>query len=136
MNEDSQHNSDEKTGIGDELRLYVEKRIELFTLTITEQVSSIAAHTIQKMIGILLLAGAAFFAWFALGFFIGELLESNGLGFLIASLPLFLGGYLFFNRKSVTLTEKIQSEMIAKTMSSLEAGLNITKKEEASNESK
>jgi hypothetical protein len=102
MTEDSQHNNNETSGIGDEVRLYVEKRIELFTLTITEQVSAVAAHTIQKMIGILLLAGAALIAWLSLGFFLGELLESNGLGFLIASLPLFLTGYLFMSRKSVS----------------------------------
>jgi hypothetical protein len=135
MTEDSQHNNNETSGIGDEVRLYVEKRIELFTLTITEQVSAVAAHTIQKMIGILLLAGAALIAWLSLGFFLGELLESNGLGFLIASLPLFLTGYLFMSRKSLAMTERIQSEMIAKTMDSLESGLNIVKQEEESNES-
>ena len=134
MIEDSQHNSNEKPGIGDEVRLYVEKRIELFTLTITEQVSAIAAHTIQKIVGILLITGAAFFAWFALGFFMGELLDNNGLGFLISSLPLFLTGYLFLKRKSLALTEKLQSEMISKTMDSLQAGFDVVKQEEESNE--
>jgi hypothetical protein len=134
MGEETEHKTDGKTDIADNLRLYIEKRVELFALTIAEQVSAIAANTIQKMIGILLLAGAAFFAWFALGFFVGEWLNSIGLGFLIVSVPLFIAGYIFLKMKSVSFTEKIQSEMIAKTMDSMESGLSVKKKEEVSSE--
>jgi len=125
MAEETEHKTDGKSDIADDLRLYIEKRVELFALTIAEQVSAIAANTIQKMIGILLLAGAAFFAWFALGFFVGEWLNSIGLGFLIVSVPLFLAGYIFLKMKSVSFTDKIQSDMIVKTISSLESGLNV-----------
>ena len=125
MSEETEHKTDVKNDIADDLRLYIEKRVELFALTIAEQVSAIAANTIQKMIGILLIAGGAFFAWFALGFIVGEWINSTGLGFLIVSLPLILAGYIFMNSKSDSFTDKIQSEMIVKTMSSLESGLNV-----------
>ncbi|TVR36199.1 MAG: hypothetical protein EA390_00900 [Balneolaceae bacterium] len=134
MAEETEHKTNTKSDIADDLRLYIEKRVELFALTIAEQVSAIAANTIQKMIGILLLAGAAFFAWFALGFFVGEWLNSIGFGFLIVSVPLFIAGYIFLNMKSVSFTDKIQSEMIVKTMDSMESGLNVKKKEEASSD--
>lgn len=91
----------EETGrfrrIAEDLRSYVEKRLELFVLTLLERVTFILADTLQRIIGILLLAGGLLFAWFALSFFLSEWLGSHALGFLVGSLPLILAG----DRKSV-----------------------------------
>ena len=99
-----------------EVRLYIEKRVELFTLTVAEQVSLIAAQSIQKIIGLLLLAGALFFLWFALGFLVGDWIDNTGLGFLIMSVPLFIAAIIFSKNKSERLTGSIQSDMIQKTL--------------------
>ena len=99
-----------------EVRLYIEKRVELLTLTIAEQVSLIAAQTIQQIIGLLLLGGAAFFLWFALSFLLGQWIGNIGLGFLIMSVPLFIGAFIFSSRKSKKVTDSIQADILKKTL--------------------
>lgn len=129
MPEKNEHKENQK-GLTSEVRLYIEKRVELFTLTLAEQISLVAAHSIQKLIGILLLSGAAFFLWFSLGFFLGELLDSFGLGFLLAALPLLLAGFIFANQKSKKLTEKIQADLIGKVMENFDSKLNSEEEKE------
>ncbi|MCC5914423.1 MAG: phage holin family protein [Balneolaceae bacterium] len=131
MSEEANQNNSE-TGIGDEVRLYVEKRIQLLTIVIAEQVSRIIAESFQKLIGVLLIGGGFFFIWFALGYFISDLVNSTGLGFLIVSAPLLIAGYIFMKNKSEKLTAKIQAEMISKAMESVEQNLmaNRRKREE------
>jgi len=114
------HN-DISTGIREisrDLRKYVEKRLELFSLTISEQLSFILADSIQQIAGLLLFAGGFYFLWMALGFYLGELLESYSLGFLLAALPLMFGGVLFLKIQPAGLTKKIQSDILTKMMES------------------
>lgn len=103
-----------------DLREYVEKRAELFRLTILEETSLLVAQGIQRVTGILLLAGAVFFAWFAFSFLISELLNSMSAGFALSSLPLFLLAILFMNKKSKKMTERIQAGLIDRALKSLE----------------
>jgi hypothetical protein len=117
--EEERHNGDDEKNLTAEVRLYVEKRIELFTLSIVDQISLIAAQSIQKVIGLLLLAGALFFLWFALGFLIGDWIGNTGLGFLIVSVPLFITSFIFGRQKSKKLTDSIQAELIRNTIDSV-----------------
>lgn len=103
-----------------DLREYVEKRAELFRLTILEETSLLVAQGIQRVTGILLLAGAVFFAWFAFSFLISELLNSMSAGFALSSLPLFLLAILFMNKKSKKMTERIQAGLIDRALKSIE----------------
>jgi len=103
-----------------DLREYVEKRAELFRLTLLEETSLLVAQGIQRVTGILLLAGAVFFAWFAFAFFISELLNSMSAGFALSSLPLFLLAILFMNKKSKKMTEQIQAGLIDRALKSIE----------------
>jgi hypothetical protein len=131
MDNPQQHSdSEELDNIVAELRLYVEKRIELISLTISEQVSLIAARSIQQLIGILLIAAGAFFLWFGVGFLTGDLINNTGLGFLIASIPVLLFGYIFLNQKSAKITENIQAELIHNIMENVNQHLP-SKREEA-----
>lgn len=97
-----------------DFKTYVENRIELFSLTIAEQIASVISASIQKFIGMLFLSVGAVFLWIALGFFLGELLDSQGLGFLIASLPLILLGLIFYKRSASSLNEKIHTDIAKK----------------------
>ncbi|MGF1671658.1 MAG: phage holin family protein [Balneolaceae bacterium] len=115
--------SDISAGIKDisrDVRSYVEKRLELYLLSITEQTSYMIADSIQRFTGKLLLFGGVFFLWMALGFFLGEVMNSNSIGFLISSLPLLLTGLLLLRIKPVSITNKIQSEILRKILQSME----------------
>jgi uncharacterized membrane protein len=131
MQDSEEHNEEHKNLVA-ELRLYVEKRIELISLTISEQVSLIAAQSLQKLIGILLIAAGVFFLWFGVGFLVGDLVDNTGLGFVIASLPILIFGFIFLKQKSTKITENIQSELIHKVMESVDQHL-LSNKDQKNN---
>ncbi len=114
----------EKPGLTTEVRLYVEKRIELFSIEVAEKVSLLVAHSVQKLVGVLILAGAIFFLWFAVGFLISDLVGNHSLGFFLSSIPLFLFGFILSKHKSKKLTEKIQADIVGKVMENFETDNN------------
>lgn len=113
-------NNGKKDNLTGEVREYIKKRVQLLTLTISEQVSHMIADSFQRMLGMFVLSFALFFLWFAVGFFLGEVIGSISAGFAIASIPLFLLGFILMNRKSKTLTEKIQTQLISKVLDDLD----------------
>lgn len=112
--------TDDSISPGRDLKDYVESRIELFSLTIAEQIASAISASIQKFVGMLFLAVGAIFLWIALGFFLGELFNSQALGFFVAALPLVLVGLILYNRTLNTLEDKIQIDIIKKISIDLE----------------
>lgn len=120
-------------GIADDVRRYVEKRLELFAMTISEQVSFILADSIQRLIGILLISCGLLIAWFALSYFVSELVGSYSLGFFISSLPLIIGGMIFLKVKPKSITKIIQAGIIHEVMISFD---DLEEKHSARKESK
>lgn len=118
MAEEFSKNGDKRT-IKDDVRQYIEKRIQLLTLNITEQVSLVLAESFQRMLGMFILSFALFFFWFAVGFFLGELIGNMSAGFAIASIPLFIIGFVLMNRKSKRVTEKVQAQLMGKVLDNL-----------------
>lgn len=100
----------------EELRSYIEKRVQLLILTITERVSSIIAQSLQKFVGMILLGFALYFMCLALGFYLGEILGNYSYGFAIVSIPFILFGFILIKRISKRITEKIQADIIEKMM--------------------
>ena len=103
-----------KDSLAAEIRAYIEARVQLLSLTIAEQISLVVALSVQKMIGIILLGTALYFICFALGFYLGELLDSYSLGFGIVAFPFLIAGFIFVKQKSKRFTEKIQADLINK----------------------
>lgn len=112
--EDTDYQDIKKESLATEIKAYIEARVQLLTLSIAEKISLIVAHSLQKMLGLILMGTAIYFIFLALGFYLGELLGSNSLGFGIVSLPFLILGLIFINRKSKKLTEKIQADIISK----------------------
>lgn len=127
MAEQFSNNGKKKSTITAEVREYIEKRVQLLTLTIAEQVSHIIAESFQRILGMFILSFALFFLWFAVGFLLGELLGSLSAGFAIASVPLFILGFVFMKTKSKRMTEKIQSQLISKVLDDLEEDGEVKK---------
>lgn len=120
MSEEEQE-MDHTKNLKKDLREYVEKRAELFRLTILEEISQIVAQGVQRVAGLLLLANAAFFAWFAFAFLLSEWLNSMSAGFALSSLPLFIIAFLFIKTKSKKMTEGIQASLIERALRSMES---------------
>jgi hypothetical protein len=70
------------------------------------------SDSIQKFIGLLFLSFGAVFLWIALGFFLGDLLNSQALGFFLAALPLLILGTVFYKKSSKNIERKIQADII------------------------
>lgn len=119
MTQADQKNGSTKKSMTSEMRQYVEKRLELFSLTIAEQVSRIMAESFQQVLGLFILSFALFFFWFAVGFWVGELVGSISAGFAISALPLFLVGYVLVKGSSKRITEKVQAQLISKVIDDL-----------------
>lgn len=116
MSEEEQKKGNTKKNMTAEVRQYVEKRLELFSLTIAEQVSRILAESFQQVLGLFVLSFALFFFWFAIGFWVGELIDSISAGFAISAIPLFLIGYILMKGHSKSITEKVQAQLISKVI--------------------
>lgn len=113
-------NGHKKGNLKDEVRQYIEKRFQLFSLTIAEQVSLIVAESFLQILGLFILSFALFFFWFAVGFWVGGLIGSVSGGFAISSIPLFLTGYLLIRKGSKRITEKVQAELISKVIDDID----------------
>jgi len=124
MTQFEESSTDDDLNPGKDLKSYIESRIELFSISIAEQIASAASASIHKFVGILFLSVGAIFLWIALGFYLGELLDSQSLGFLLAGLPLFLFGIILYNRSSKNLEDKIQSEIIQKVTYQIGSAIN------------
>jgi|GEM_PF-838810 uncharacterized membrane protein YqjE len=106
--------SSDRIDPGSDIRNYVENRIELFSITVAEQIAMTLSASIQKFIGLLFLSFGAVFLWIALGFYLGELLNSQALGFFLAALPLLFIGIVFYKRSSKTVEQKIHTDIVEK----------------------
>lgn len=114
------NNNGKKNNITSDVRQYIEKRVQLLTLTIAEQVSQIMAESFQKVLGLFILSFALFFLWFAVGFLLAEVIGSISAGFAISSIPLFLLGFILIKTKSKRLTENVQAQLISRVLDDLE----------------
>lgn len=93
-----------------DLKRYIEKRIELMVINIGEQYARWIAESIQKIAGLVFLFGALVFLLIALALYLGALLDSQSLGFVLVSIPFLICGYLFFNLKPESISRKLKAE--------------------------
>lgn len=93
-----------------DLKRYVEKRIELMVINVGEQYARWIAESIQKIAGLIFLFGALVFLLIALALYLGALLNSLSLGFVLVSIPFLVCGYLFFNLKPASISRKLRTE--------------------------
>ncbi len=96
--------------ITNEVKRYVEKRLELTVLSIGEQYTRYIAESVQKIAGLVFLFGALVFLLVALALYLGAIFESPALGFAIVSVPLLITGILFVNLKPISITNKLKNE--------------------------
>lgn len=94
--------------ISTDIKLYVEKRVELLLLGIGEHISRWMAESIQKMTGILFLFGALMCLLVGLAIYLGNLLNQESLGYVIVSIPLMVIGVVLFCLKPKSLLKQLQ----------------------------
>ena len=106
--------------LSEELKHYIETRLEILLLDISEQLTSWVGQSVQKGVGILLLSTGILFSLIALAIYLGDLLDNQSLGFLIVSLPLILLGTIFSITKSKGLANKVQDQFMKGVIKALD----------------
>lgn len=79
-----------------EIRLLIEKRVELYVLEFGENVSKNAGKAIAGIISGLVFLLALVFALFALAFFVGEVLDNTAAGFAVVAALLLVVGLVVY----------------------------------------
>jgi hypothetical protein len=106
--------------ITNELKQYVETRLDLLVLNVGEQVTKWLGESIQKLIGFTVLGIGSFFGLMALAIYLGELLENPALGYLIVALPMILIGLLLASAKPKGIAKSIQNQFMDGILKSIE----------------
>jgi len=113
MSAEENSNKSENDGIGKDFKTYIENRLQLFIIDISEHVAYAFADGVRRFIGFTLIAAGILFVWLALAFYIGDLVGNTSLGFLISAVPLLILGLFFSKVESRMLVKKIQAEMVS-----------------------
>ena len=104
-----------------DLKRYAEKRFELLVVSAGEQYAHFIASSSLKFAGFAFFFGALAFLLVALALYLGSLLGSLSLGFVLVSLPLLAVGFLLINSKPRSLRRKIESEFEEELLAFLES---------------
>lgn len=121
--------------ISADLKLYIEKRLELFMLNTGEYFSEWMAASVQRALGVFLLLGGLGFMLFALAIYLGDLLGSQSLGYVIVSLPLLIIGILFMYLKPESMFRQLQKKFEAEVIKAMNKNGEMRPKELESKES-
>lgn len=105
--------------ITNELKEYVETRLELTVLNISDKVTYIVGQSVQQLIGYTILSVGLLFALVALAIYLGELLDEEWAGYLIVAAPLFLAGLILVIVKPKSIVKRIQNEMLAELLETM-----------------
>ncbi|MDZ7682064.1 MAG: hypothetical protein U5J63_10235 [Fodinibius sp.] len=114
--------------ISADLKLYFEKRMELVMLNAGEYVSGWMAASVQRAAGALFLLGGLCFLSVALAIYLGNLLGSESLGYVLVSLPLLVAGGLFSYLKPRSVFEKLQHSFENEVIKAIEQDVSAEKK--------
>lgn len=102
-----------------EFKALLEKRIELFTLEMGERISGVITHALYRVTGIVFLSLGLILILFAASNFVGELLDSEGLGFVIVAAPMLFLGFLLFIRRPRSMVNRTRDKMLNQFMKDL-----------------
>lgn len=100
-----------------DIRRIIEKRVELLGIELAEQFSGFFAMIFYRIQGIVLIGIGGILLIVALGFYLGNLLGNTSLGFVIASLPVFLLGIIFLAMKPKSWVRKTRERIFGMMVS-------------------
>jgi hypothetical protein len=104
-----------------ELRRYLERRLELFALEAGDQLSQLMAEFLFRIAGIMMLTGGILFGAVALAIYLGNLLGSESLGYLIVGVPILFLGLIIVSLRPAGLLRKMKNQMLDRMMEALPA---------------
>ncbi|HBQ58325.1 MAG TPA: hypothetical protein DD671_01505 [Balneolaceae bacterium] len=104
--------------VTNELKHYIEARLELTVINISEQIAYWIGKAIQNLFGYAILAFGLIFGATALAIYLSEIIGEEWAGYLIVSAPFLLIGLLLVLTKPTVLAAKVQHQILAELLSS------------------
>ncbi len=98
--------------VPEDVKLLVEKRMELFSLRMAELFTRMVTESIYRVTGIVLMAVSGLLLLFALATYVGELIGNESLGFVIVAAPFLLLGLLFAAKRPKFVIRRTQNQMM------------------------
>lgn len=114
--------------ISTDLKLYFEKRLELIMLNTGEYISGWMAKSILRVAGALLVLVGICFLLVALAIYLGSLMGSESLGYVVVSLPMLIAGLLFIYLKPKGVFEELQQHFEAEVIKAIEQNDKVGQK--------
>lgn len=99
-----------------DIRRIIEKRVELLGIELAEQFSGFFATIFYRIQGLLMVGMGIFLLIVALALYLGVLLGSTSLGFVIASVPVLLIGIIFMSMKPKAWVKKTRERIFGMMM--------------------
>jgi uncharacterized membrane protein YqjE len=112
MKEQDENTRDLLRSIPSDLKLLLDKRIELIELQLTERFAHLAGKLLFKIIGAALIFLGLFLLALASGYLIGQLLDNTSAGFAIAALAIILIGGLIFKFHTQKMVRLVKNHII------------------------
>lgn len=103
-----------------DVKLLVEKRMELWALNIGELITGLLAESIYRLTGVVMLAVSGLLLLIALASFVGELVGNESLGYVIVAAPFLLLGLLFANKRPRFIVTRTQQQMMEQFYAGME----------------
>lgn len=128
VKEDIDHLGKQMRIITVDLKLYIEKRLELLILNTGEHVAKWIAGALQRAGGAILLLLGVSLLLVSLSIFLGDLMGHQSLGFLTVGLLLLIFGYLFLKLKPKGVFKKIQNNFESEVLQLVEKNRLAAKK--------
>lgn len=106
--------------ITNELKSYVETRIELLVLNLAEKGAILFGDIVQAFLSLTVLVSGLMLCIIALSLYLGELLDNSYLGFLITGGFLTFVGLVLILAKPKNFSKKIQNQVMSDVMNALD----------------
>ncbi len=110
MTEDSI--SDRLKRLPSEVRVIVEKRIELAMLDVGEKLSTTSGKAVTALLLLLLLAIAFLFLFIAIALFIGDVLRNPAGGFMLVAVFLFVTAFFSWRLLPNVIERKVKNSLL------------------------
>ena len=104
-----------------DLKDFLENRIELLILNGSEKIAKYIGLAVQQLFVLVIILLGLFFSLIGLGFYLGELLQSNAIGFSIIGGFILIIGLLLVALKPNGISKKIQNQILNDIMQELDA---------------
>ncbi|MFA5668919.1 MAG: phage holin family protein [Balneolaceae bacterium] len=104
-----------------DLKDFLENRIELLILNSSEKIAKYIGLAAQQLFVLVIILVGLLFSLIGLGFYLGELFQSNAIGFLIIGGFILSVGLLLVAFKPNGISRKIQNQILNDIMQELDA---------------